>query len=392
LKQRFYSLDIFRGATVALMILVNNPGSWSYIYAPLEHAPWHGCTPTDLVFPFFLFAVGNALAFVMPRLEQAGDAAFLKKIVIRGLLIFSIGHFLNWFPFVKWSQGHLVGRLWTDPVQDGAVPTGIRILGVLQRIAITYVLASLIIYYGKPRGAFVTGAVLLLGYWALCFLAGKHGDPYSLQGYFGTDIDKSVIGVAHMYKGEGVPFDPEGLASNLPAIAQVIFGYLVGNYIIAKGKSFEMMAGLFVTGCLLVFTGFCWDMAFPINKKIWTSSFVVYTTGVAILVLCVLIYAIEMKGHKGGWSKFFDVFGKNALFIFMVSGILPRIYGLIRIADGTDQHGDTINKGLSGWMYDHWFAPAFGNMNGSLAYALFNILLLWALCYLLDKKRIYIKV
>lgn len=349
------------------MILVNNPGSWSYIYAPLEHAPWHGCTPTDLVFPFFLFAVGNALAFVMPRLEQAGDAVFLKKVLTRGLLIFAIGLFLNWFPFVKWSHGQLVGKAWAD----------VRILGVLQRIALAYTLASLIIYYGKIRGAFVTGAILLLGYWALCFLAGQQGDPYSLQGYFGTAIDRSILGVAHMYKGEGVPFDPEGLASTLPAIAQVIFGYLVGNYIVSKGRTFEMIAGLFVIGCILVFTGFCWDMIFPINKKIWTSSFVVYTTGTAILVLCVLMYAVEMKGLKGGWSRFFDVFGKNALFIFMVSGILPRIYGLLRI---------------NGWMYDHWFAPAFGNMNGSLGYAIFNILLMWALCYLLDRKKIYIKV
>jgi len=406
LKQRFYSLDVFRGATVALMILVNNPGSWSYIYAPLEHAPWHGCTPTDLVFPFFLFAVGNALAFVMPRMEQAGNAednhrlagrrpiirpvapggtfpkyprgaTFLKKVLTRGLLIFAIGLFLNWFPFVKWSHGHLVGKAWADPVNDDAVPSGIRILGVLQRIAMAYVFASIIIYYGKVKGAFVAGATLLLGYWVWCSLAGQPGDPYSLQGYFGTAIDRSILGIAHMYKGEGVPFDPEGLASTLPAIAQVIFGYLVGNYILIKGKTFEMIAGLFVVGCLLVFTGFCWDMVFPINKKIWTSSFVVYTTGVAILVLCVLMYAIEMKGHKGVWSRFFDVFGKNALFIFMVSGILPRIYGLLRI---------------NGWMYDHWFAPAFGNMNGSLAYAIFNILLLWALCYLLDKKKIYIKV
>jgi predicted acyltransferase len=377
LKQRFYSLDVFRGATVALMILVNNPGSWSYIYAPLEHAPWHGCTPTDLVFPFFLFAVGNALAFVMPRMEQAGDAVFLKKVLTRGVLIFAIGLFLNWCPFVKWSHDHLIGKAWADPVQDGVIPTGIRILGVLQRIAMAYVFASLIIYYGRIRGAFVAGATLLLGYWALCFLAGQTGDPYSLQGYFGTSIDKSILGIAHMYKGEGVPFDPEGLASTLPAIAQVIFGYLVGNYIVSKGKTYEMITGLFVVGCLLVFTGFCWDMVFPINKKIWTSSFVVYTTGLAILVLCVLIYAIEMKGYRGAPSRFFDVFGKNALFIFMVSGILPRIYGLLRI---------------NGWMYDHWFAPALGNMNGSLAYAIFNILLLWALCYLLDRKKIYIKV
>lgn len=377
MKQRFYSLDVFRGATVALMILVNNPGSWSYIYAPLEHAPWHGCTPTDLVFPFFLFAVGNALAFVMPRLREAGDGAFLKKVFTRTVLIFGIGLFLNWFPFVKWSGDHLVFKSWAEAALPGKDPIGIRILGVLQRIALAYCFASLIIYYGKQRVALVTGVVILLGYWALCLAAGAPGDPYSLQGYFGTAIDKAVLGAAHMYKGEGVTFDPEGIASTLPAVVQVIFGYLVGSYVIQKGKTHEMIAGLFVVGCVLIFTGFCWDMVFPINKKIWTSSFVVYTTGLAILVLCVLMYVIEMKGVKGWWSKFFDVFGKNALFIFMISGILPRVYGLLRV---------------SGWTYTHFFSPLFGFMNGSLLDAISTVLTFWVLAYLLDKKKIYIKV
>ncbi|MHA4808289.1 acyltransferase family protein [Flavitalea flava] len=395
MRQRFYSLDVFRGATVALMILVNNPGNWSYIYAPLEHAPWHGCTPTDLVFPFFLFAVGNAMAFVLPRLEAAGDAAFLKKVITRTLLIFFIGLFLNWFPFIKWSGGHLVFKAWTDPADPShplADPTGIRILGVLQRIALAYCLANLILYYTKIRGAFVSGAVILLGYWVSCSLLGNPADPFSLHGYFGTNLDKAVLGVAHMYKGEGVAFDPEGLASTLPAVVQVIFGYLVGHTILQKGKTYEMISGLFVTGCVLVFAGFCWDTVFPVNKKIWSSSFVVYTTGLAILVLSVLLYLIEMKGRKGFLTRFFDVFGKNALFIFMVSGILPRIYGLFRIADGTDAQGANVYKGLKEWMYDHLFSPAFGLMNGSLAYAIFNILLFWVLCYVLDKKKIYIKV
>lgn len=359
------------------MILVNNPGSWSYIYAPLEHAPWHGCTPTDLVFPFFLFAVGNAMAFVMPRLQEAGDAVFLRKVFTRTVLIFGIGLFLNWFPFVKWSGDHLVFKAWTEPAHAGGEPGGIRILGVLQRIALAYCFASLIIYYGKIRVALVTGAVGLLGYWAVCLLAGAAGDPYSLSGYFGTAIDKALLGPAHMYKGEGVAFDPEGLASTLPAVVQVIFGYLVGHYILQKGKTYEMIAGLFVVGCIFIFTGFCWDMVFPINKKIWSSSFVVYTTGLAILVLCVLMYVIEMREIRGWWSKFFDVFGKNALFIFMISGILPRLYGLLRV---------------SGWMYDHVFSPAFGYMNGSLLDAVFTVLTFWVLAYLLDRKKVYIKV
>src|SRR4249920_2720813 len=170
MNQRFYSLDVFRGATVCLMILVNNPGTWAHIYTPLEHAPWHGLTPTDLVFPFFLFAVGNAMAFVMPRLEAAGDRAFLKKLFSRTLLIFGIGFFLNWFPFVRWQDGHLAFRHWVNPQNP---ETGVRILGVLQRIALCYFFASLIIYYLKIRGAFVMSFVLLMAYWVLCFSFGE---------------------------------------------------------------------------------------------------------------------------------------------------------------------------------------------------------------------------
>jgi predicted acyltransferase len=292
-------------------------------------------------------------------------------------LIFGIGLFLNWFPFMRWSGGHLVSRGWVDAVVPGKFPTGVRILGVLQRIALAYCFASLIIYYGKQRVALVAGAVILLGYWVWCMLAGAPGDPYSLQGYFGTAIDKAILGVPHMYKGEHVPFDPEGIASTLPAVVQVIFGYLVGNYIVQKGKTYDMIAGLFVVGCVFIFTGFCWDMVFPINKKIWTSSFVLYTTGLAILVLCVLMYVIEMKEIKGWWSKFFNVFGKNALFIFMISGILPRLYGLFRV---------------SGWTYTHIFSPWFGHLNGSLLDAVSTVLTFWVLAWLLDRKKIYIRV
>jgi len=163
LNQRFYSLDVFRGATVALMILVNNPGSWAHIYTPLEHAPWHGCTPTDLVFPFFLFAVGNAMAFVMPKLEAAGTNAFLKKTLKRTILIFLIGLMLNWMPFIKWSNNELVGK----PFET------LRLLGVLQRIALCYCFASFIIYFFKTKGAFVTSVIILLCYWLLCLLLGN---------------------------------------------------------------------------------------------------------------------------------------------------------------------------------------------------------------------------
>ncbi len=392
MNQRFYSLDVFRGATVALMILVNNPGSWAHIYTPLEHAPWHGVTPTDLVFPFFLFAVGNAMAFVLPKLEAAGEATFWKKITKRALLIFLIGLFLNWFPFIKWQDGHLVGKPWAYVTADGKI-AGVRILGVLQRIAICYFFASIIAHYFKQRGAFVVSAFLLLAYWFVC-VAINPADPFSLSGWFGTKADLAILGEAHIYKGEGMSFDPEGLMSIAGAIVEVIFGYLAGSYIIQKGKTAEMVNGLFVAGCVLIFTGYCWDMVFPLNKKIWTSSYTVFTTGLALLILGIMVYVIEFKNWRGKWGRFFDVFGKNALFIFVMSGTLPRLLALIQIPNGTDATGKPLYTTPFGWFYDTVCSKILPTEPrvGSLVYALCFITMMWFFAWLLDKKKIYIRV
>ncbi|CAN5188827.1 heparan-alpha-glucosaminide N-acetyltransferase domain-containing protein [soil metagenome] len=392
MNQRFYSLDVFRGATVALMILVNNPGSWAHIYTPLEHAPWHGVTPTDLVFPFFLFAVGNAMAFVLPRLEAAGESVFWKKVIKRSLLIFLIGLFLNWFPFIKWDNNQLVVKPWAYITSDGKA-SGIRIFGVLQRIALCYFFASVIAHFGKQKGAFVVGAFLLLAYWFVC-IAANPADPFSFAGWFGTKIDLALLGEAHIYKGEGSSFDPEGLMSTAGAIVQVIFGYLAGSYIIQKGKTAEMVNGLFVAGCVLLFTGYCWDMVFPINKKIWTSSYTVYTTGLALLILALMIYIIEFKGWRGRWSRFFDVFGKNALFIFAMSAILPRLLALIRIPAGVGLDGKPAYFTPFAWFYEHVCKPILPAepRAGSFIYALCFITMMWSFAWLLDKKKIYIKV
>lgn len=378
--KRFYALDVFRGSTVALMILVNNPGSWSYIYPPLKHANWHGCTPTDLVFPFFLFAVGNALAFVMPRMEQTGN--FWQKVPKRALLIFLIGLTLNWFPFVKWEQGELVAKPWES----------VRILGVLQRIALAYFFASIIIYFAGAKRSFQWGMLILLAYWGICYAWGAEGDPYSLKGYFGTAVDQLILGEKHMYHGEGVAFDPEGLTSTLPAIVQVIFGYLVGNLIIKKGSTPEMLSKLMVYGALAVFAGFCWDLFFPINKKIWTSSYVLYTTGLASLVLGVMIYAIEFRQFKGAWTNFFNVFGKNPLFIFVLSGVWVKLYALARIPDGMKEDGTPSFVNAYGWIYKHIFQQLLGNYPGSLAFALFHVAIFWGIGKLLDMRKIYIRV
>lgn len=392
MNQRFFALDVFRGATVALMILVNNPGSWSHIYPPLAHAPWHGCTPTDLVFPFFLFAVGNAMAFVMPRLEASGQAAFWKKVSKRTLLIFLIGLLLHWSPFVKWSNDALVFKTFEN----------LRIMGVLQRIALCYFFAAILVYYFKIRGSFVAAGILLLSYWLLCLWLGTPGDPFSLQGWFGTDMDKWLLGANHMYKGEGTAFDPEGLASTMPAVAQVILGYLAGQYILQKGTQaakdgqpgmYEMLTGLFVAGTALTLTGYLWDMSFPINKKIWTSSYTAYTTGLAIITIALMIYFIELRKARGWLSSFFNVFGKNPLFIFVLSGLLPRTLALIRIPNGVNAEG--LPKYLSpfGWYYEKVckLIPGIPE-NGSLFYALSMIIFYWGICYWMDKKKIYVKV
>lgn len=386
MKVRYQSLDIFRGATVCLMILVNNPGSWSHIYPPLKHAAWHGLTPTDLVFPFFLFAVGNAMAFVMPRLQEGGDAAFWRKVIKRTLMIFGIGLFLNWYPFVRWHEGVLEPIGW---VSQSNPERGVRILGVLQRIALCYFFASVIVYYLKPKAAFLTGLLLLLGYWCICLIANP-ADPYSLEGWWGTQVDKAILHVPHMYKGEGVSFDPEGILSTLSAIVEVILGYFTGIYIRNNASStepnaiYKTLTGLFIAGVALLVTGFCWDMLFPINKKIWTSSFTVYTSGLAMITLATMIYFVEVKQYKGFPTRFFEVFGKNPLFIFALSAFLPKTASLFKAQDGTTFWNFLYKKV---WMH----LPGDPRL-GSLMYAVCIIIFMWFIYWWLDKKKIYIKV
>ena len=403
MKPRYYSLDVFRGATVALMIMVNNPGTWAYMFAPLKHAPWHGCTPTDLVFPFFLFAVGNAMSFVIPRLQEAGDGVFWTKVIKRTILIFLIGLGLNWFPFVQWVDQAWQFREWVNPSDP---ERGVRILGVLQRIALAYFFASILAYYLKPKNLILVSAILLFAYWGLCAFLGT-GDPYSLEGWFGTDIDKQILGVAHMYKGEGIPFDPEGLISTLPAIIQVVFGYLVGVFIKNQGQvnwlwkkvpsstehHFKLLSGLMVTGFILIVLGWTWSLGFPINKKIWTSSYVLYTTGLASLCIGTMIWYIEVQGVKNWLTKFFDVFGKNPLFIFVLSGVFADLLDFIRIPNGVNEQGIPITIHPLTWFYKNICAQIPGPPElGSFVFSLCFVAFMWAICYWLDKKKIYIKV
>lgn len=384
-SQRYYSLDVFRGATVAFMILVNNQAGASYI--PLDHAPWHGLTPTDLVFPFFLFAVGNAMAFVMPRFEEKGNAYFLKKVFRRTFLIFAINVLLNWFPFFHYSHDHLVPTGWTWMTDNGTL-AGVRIMGVLARIALAYCGASIIVYYAKLRGAWFISGCLLIVYWALCLIFGDPADPYSLNGYFGVPIDKAIFGPEHMYHGEGVAFDPEGLSSTLTSIVSVILGYFAGTYIRLKGKTYEMLSHLLLAGFILLIAGYCWGSVFPINKKIWTSSYTLVAAGWAFATLSLLIYFIEFRESTGSWSKFFDVFGKNPLFIYILSGVLPRLARLIHFTD----NGQTSNP--MAWFYNHICKPLdLGHEeNASVLYAVTLIVIYWLIGLYLDRRKIYIRV
>jgi len=238
-------------------------------------------------------------------------------------------------------------------------------------------------------------------------MLGDKNDPYSLNGFFGTDIDKKILGINHLYKGEGVAFDPEGLTSTMAAIVQVVFGYYIGKYIRENGKvpdtvfetkvtnhePYKMLSHLFITGAILIFVAFCWDLVFPINKKIWTSSYVFYTTGLALMVIGLLIYLVEFRKERGVWSKFFDVFGKNPLFIFFLSGFLPRILALFRWVDHRKTDGELVYISPLPWFYEHICRPLFTNLkNGSLLYALCMVAFYWVIVYFLDKKKIYIKV
>lgn len=407
MKNRYYSLDVFRGATVALMILVNNPGSWAHIYGPLEHAPWHGCTPTDLVFPFFLFAVGNAMAFTMPRFQQGGTALFWKKVLKRFALIFLIGLALNWAPFVKWSDtGSLVFKPWQERSNPEA---GIRFFGVFQRIALCYLFAAIIAFYTKPKFTFLWAGFILLGYWVICVAFGNPADPYSLQGFVGTQVDIKLFGVAHVYKGEGVPFDPEGLISTMPAIVEVLFGYFTGQYIIEKGKKYpeginnavgkenlapyQMLSQLFIAGILLILSALIWNTVFPINKKIWTSSYVLYTCGLALFTLGMMIYLLEFKQVKGLWDKFFVVFGKNPLFIFVMSGLIPRLAWLFVWKDHIGGDGQPVYTNAIEWLYDKVWSKIGGDPRiGSLLFAINMVAFYWLLAWILDRKKIYLKV
>lgn len=370
--KRYLSLDVLRGLTIALMIVVNTPGSWSHIYAPFEHSPWHGFTLTDLVFPTFLFVVGNAMSFSMRKFAQKTDKAFLIKIFKRTLLIFVIGFLLSYFPFVYHTE---TGELAFKNILDN------RIMGVLQRIALCYCIAALVIHYFKHKVTIIFSIVILFFYWGMMYFFGDQPNPYSLEGNAALKFDLLFIPIENLYQGYGIPFDPEGLLSTLPAIVNVIIGYFAGMAIQKQQHKSKVLVQLILAGIVLICLALLWDNYFPINKPIWTSSYVLYASGFDLLILAFLLWTIDiMKFEK--WTYFFEVFGKNPLFIYIMSGVLVRLMFLIKIA-GTS---------FFGWAYAHLFLSWSEGKNASLMFALCYMLLLWLLGYFLDKQKIYIKV
>jgi len=449
--KRLVSLDAFRGMTIALMILVNIPGSWSYVYPPLEHANWNGCTPTDLVFPFFLFIVGTAMAFSFSKFNYKLSTDSLLKTIERTFLIFFIGLLLNYYPFFKHDLGNngffmnfliVIFRLilslipfflflWilkryfkilSSVIHSGEkslykttyvlglvlvfiillfglpyllnlIPfynkdvSHLRIMGVLQRIALAYGFAAIIVLSFERKYIPYVIAFILLLYWWLMWYFGSD-NPFSLESSVARKIDLFVFGDAHVWHGKGIPFDPEGLLSTLPSIGTPLIGYLVGRYIKDNkdkfGKWFYYLIG---SGIILMILGKIWDIYFPINKSIWTSSYVLYTGGLAILFLSLFYWLIDVKHYKK-WISFFIVFGINPLFAFVIHVLWVKILLYITRWNGP---GDKIVNGYS-WLFHNIFQPIAGNMNGSLLFAVTHIIFFWAMLFILYKKNIIIKI
>lgn len=372
LSNRYLALDVFRGMTLAFMIIVNTPGSWNALYAPLAHAAWHGFTPTDLVFPTFLFVVGNAMSFAMKKLNEMPSGQFYRKVIKRTLLIFLVGWLLNAFPFYDLGPDGEV--IWKNLLE-------VRLLGVLQRIALCYFFAALILYWGGEKLGWIFSIAALLLYWPILYFFGDAGDPYSLTTNAATKFDLIVIGAERLYMGEGLPFDPEGLLSTLTSIVNVIAGYLVGKMIQRKGNTVHTVQILLIAGVVLIAGAYAWDLAFPINKKLWTSSYVLLTVGWDLLILAGLVFLVEVKGSKG-WTYFFVVFGRNPLMLYVLAWIIMDILSMIPVGESS----------LRALVYDSAYTSWLSPKNASFLFALNYMLLIWLIGWWMDRKKIYIKL
>ena len=375
---RLSSLDVFRGITIAAMILANMAGVADDVYRPLSHSEWHGCTPTDLIFPCFLFIVGVAMTFSLAKYtaENKPTKAVYLRILRRTAILFILGLVLNGF----WNQG-----VWTFDLSS------IRLMGVLQRIALTYLFASLIVLKLPRKGQWLLAGGLLVAYWLTMMyipVPDYGAGMLTREGNFGAFIDRLIIPKAHLYKGDGFNFmgDPEGLFSTIPAIVSVLAGYFTGQWIKDKKQATSqtsMDLVLFGLCCLVI--AIIWDVAFPINKKIWTSSYVLFTTGWALMLLAACYELIEVRLIKR-WSKPFEIMGLNAIALFVASVFLIKTTA--KTKNGTGESAISIYN----WIYQNIFASWSGNFNGSFLFALVTLLFWYGVAVLMYQKRWFIKV
>ena len=363
-SQRLVSLDVFRGITIAGMVLVNNPGSWQHIYGPLQHAQWHGWTPTDLVFPFFLFIVGIAIPLAFGnRLERGGSTRDLYvKIVKRTLIIFALGLLLNAIPLFNLAE--------------------LRIPGVLQRIAVCYFFASIIFLNTRVRTQIAITIGLLVGYCLLLKYVPAPGfatGDLTKEGSLPSFVDRVVFG-KHVWAQAKV-YDPEGLLSTIPAIATTLIGVLTGVWLRTEKSRIEKAAGMFVAGAVCVALGWSWNSFFPINKALWTSSYVLFTGGLALQFLALCYWLIDIKGYRR-WAKPFEVFGLNAIALYVVADLIAVMLGVVKVGDGT----------LGSWLYQNVFGTWASPVNASLAFAISFVLVCLVLMWILYHRRIFLKV
>jgi predicted acyltransferase len=364
--QRQISLDIFRGITLAAMLLVNNPGSWSHVYAPLLHAKWNGLTPTDLIFPFFMFIVGAAMFHsmqrYMPKEGQAGQIPWLK-IAKRTVLMFVIGFSLNIFPFTE-------------------EPENWRVMGVLQRIALCYAIAAILICVLNKKQLIVASVLILVGYWLLLQLAEQ---PYDLGTNLVRSIDLTLFGASHLYQGFGVAFDPEGLVSCLPGIVTVLVGYFTSAMLAGAPSNSEKIKNLFIWVAVALTISYVWQFWFPVNKSLWSSTYVLVTSACAWLSLIVIIYLHDVRHIRSGF-QWAHLYGSNPLFIYVISSLFASTLPLI---SWENAQGETVNIHHFIFIYLTQFLSP---LNASLVFALVFVFIFYLLSAWLFKRSIFIKI
>jgi len=384
-SQRLLALDVLRGITIAGMILVNNPGSWTSIYAPLEHASWIGLTPTDLVFPFFMFIMGISTYISLRKYNFEFSHSATLKILKRTLVIFLIGLGIAWLSlsfrtFYSLAKEDLdYGTRFLRSITNFS---HLRILGVMQRLALCYGATSLIAILIKHKYIPVIVIFTLFAYFLLLLFG--NGFMQSEQNIISI-VDQSILGVNHMYKDAGLAIDPEGLLSTIPSICHVLIGFWCGELLMAVKDNGERIQRLFLVGTILTFSGLLLSYGCPISKKLWSPTFVLTTCGLASSFLALLIWIIDIKGYKT-WCKFFESFGVNPLFIYVMGAVLTVLTGSFFFPYA----GKLMSIKL--YIYKYLLQPFMENIQASLVFALLFVAVNWLIGYVLYKKKIYIKI